>query len=640
MRQIYSIWTMLPVTCALGIASPVSAQDLSSFAVLAGSTITNTGPTVITGNIGVSPGSAITGFPPGIVLPPYAIYQNEAVSARAQSDLTTAYNLLAGRPATADLTGQDLGGQTLTAGVYNYSTSAQLTGTLTLDAQGDPNAVFIIKIGSTLTTASASSVQLINGAQGANVYFQVGSSATLGTETDFAGKIFALTSITLGNGADIDCGAALARNGAVTLDTNTISICTLAAATYASQLGSSSSANERAVSAAIDRFVAGGGTLPLTFQVLPATLSPKELAAAMTQLSGQAATGVAPGAMEAMDSFLSILSDKAFEDVRDAPVQEGRPDPVQRNTTISVLGYAPYQQSSQSPFGNIRSSEVKQPAPRLWSVWAAAYAGHTSTDGNSYAGSHNRSSRGAGIAAGVDYRVSADTKIGFALGGGSTRFSLANGLGSGASDMFQAAVYGRSNFGAAYVTAVAAYAWHDVNTHRVVTLGGNDVLGAQFNAHNAAGQLEAGYRFGWLTPYAAVGVQAFTTPYYAEQARNGVSLFALSYDGQTTIATRSQLGFRAEHTFVMSEDVALRLRVRVAWAHDFSDAPYVDASFQALPGSTFRVKGAARPADSLLLSTGAELKMGNGLSLAGLLDSQLASGSTSYAGRAQLRYTW
>ena len=473
MRQIRACWKMLPITCALGVATPAFAQDLSSFAILAGSTITNTGSTVITGSVGVSPGSAITGFPPGVVLPPYAIYQADAVSGQAQSDLTTAYNLLAGRPATADLTGQDLGGQTLTAGVYNYSTSAQLTGTLTLDAQGDSNAVFIIKIGSTLTTASASSVQLINGAQGRNVYFQVGSSATLGTETTFAGKIFALTSITLGTGADIACGAALARNGAVTLDTNTISICTLAAATYDSQLGSSASANQRAVSAAIDRFVAGGGPLPLAFQVLPGVLSPTELAAAMTQLSGEFGTGVAPAGMQAMDAFLSTLSDKAFEDERDAPAQE-RPELVQRNTTISVLGYAPYQQTRQGPFGSIRPSEFRpSPSSRLWSVWAAAYAQNTSTDGNSYAGSHNRSSRAAGIAAGVEYRVSADTKIGFALGGGNTRFGLANGSGSGASDVFQAAAYGRSNFGPAYLSAIVAYAWHDVNTHRVVALAGN-----------------------------------------------------------------------------------------------------------------------------------------------------------------------
>jgi hypothetical protein len=183
--------------------------------VLAGSTITNTGPTVISGtaanpgNLGVSPGSAITGFPPGILTGPGATtHANDAVAIQAQVDLITAYNNLAGRPTTVDLTGQNLGGKTLVPGVYNFSSSAQLTGALTLNGLGKPNSVFIFNIGSTLTTASASTISLINGAQGGNVFWRVGSSATLGTTTSFVGDILALTSITLNTGALITCGAA------------------------------------------------------------------------------------------------------------------------------------------------------------------------------------------------------------------------------------------------------------------------------------------------------------------------------------------------------------------------------------------------------------------------------------------------
>jgi hypothetical protein len=149
----------------------------ASFGVLAGSMVTNTNtPTIITGNVGVSPGSAVTGFPPGIVLGG-TIHAADAVALQAQSDDTIAYLNLAGRPVTQDLTGQNLGGKTLTAGVYGYTSSAQLTGTLTLDGQGNPNSVFIIKIASGLTTASSSRILLINGAQGGNVFFQVGASA-------------------------------------------------------------------------------------------------------------------------------------------------------------------------------------------------------------------------------------------------------------------------------------------------------------------------------------------------------------------------------------------------------------------------------------------------------------------------------
>jgi hypothetical protein len=192
-----------------------------SFAVLAGSTVTNTGPTTVTGDVGVSPGSAVTGFPPGNVTGG-TIHAADAVAAQAQSDATVAYNQLAGLGCNTNLTGQDLGGLTLTPGVYCFDTSAQLTGALVLDAQGDSGAVFVFKIGSTLTTASNSSVRMINGGRQCNVFWQVGSSATLGTSTAFSGNILALTSITVTTGASM-YGRALALNGAVTLDSNTLS---------------------------------------------------------------------------------------------------------------------------------------------------------------------------------------------------------------------------------------------------------------------------------------------------------------------------------------------------------------------------------------------------------------------------------
>lgn len=202
---------------------PAFAQTLgtaANFAVLGGSTVTNTGATVVAGDLGVSPGTAITGFPPGIVVG--TIHSADAVALQAQNDVTTAYNALAALACNTDLTGQDLGGLTLTPGVYCFSSSAQLTGTLTLDGLGNPNAIFVFQIGSTLTTASNSSVLLINSAQSCNVFWQVGSSATLGSATSFAGNILALTSIALTTRATVS-GRALARNGAVTMDTNSVS---------------------------------------------------------------------------------------------------------------------------------------------------------------------------------------------------------------------------------------------------------------------------------------------------------------------------------------------------------------------------------------------------------------------------------
>lgn len=204
-------------------AASVSLGTASNFAVLGGSTVTNVGTSIIVGDLGVSPGSAVTGFPPGIVTPPGTIYAADAVAFQAQVDNQATYTLLAGLAQTRDLTGQNLGGLTLTPGVYSFLSSAQLTGTLTLNNLGDPNALFVFQIGSTLTTASNSSVLVSNGGDYPNVFFQVGSSAILGTGTQFKGNILANTSITLNNGANIECGRALAQNGAVTLDTNNVS---------------------------------------------------------------------------------------------------------------------------------------------------------------------------------------------------------------------------------------------------------------------------------------------------------------------------------------------------------------------------------------------------------------------------------
>jgi hypothetical protein len=205
------------------LAPPATLGSAGTFTVLAGSTVTNTGATTtITGDVGVSPGTAITGLPPGQPTGG-AIHAGDPAAAAAQTALTTAYNDLAGRACGTNLTSVDLGGMTLAPGVYCFNTSAQLTGTLVLDGQGNPNAVFVFKVGSTLTTASNAAVTLTGGAQAANVFWQVGSSATLGTGTAFKGNIVALASVTLNTGASLS-GRALARSGAVTLDTNAITL--------------------------------------------------------------------------------------------------------------------------------------------------------------------------------------------------------------------------------------------------------------------------------------------------------------------------------------------------------------------------------------------------------------------------------
>ena len=208
-------------------AAPLAtAPDLgtaASFAVLGGSAVTNTGLSKLTGDLGVSPGTTVTGFGPGTLTG--TIYTGVAAKP-AQDAVTAAYNALLATEQTCDtdLSGQDLGGQILFPGVYCFSSSAQLTGILHLDANNISNPVWVFQIGSTLTTASNASVVFDNDGSSCNVFWQVGSSATLGTGTAFKGNILALTSITATTGATMS-GSALARNGAVTMDTNTISIC-------------------------------------------------------------------------------------------------------------------------------------------------------------------------------------------------------------------------------------------------------------------------------------------------------------------------------------------------------------------------------------------------------------------------------
>ena len=223
----------LRVACVVGLAAALLGGPLSSsavadtgvelgtaedFGVLAGQGVFNVGPSVVAGDLGTSPGNSVIGFPPGIVLG--NVHPGDGSAAGAQSDLITGYNDAASRPASTVLPG-DIAGLTLAPGTYVSLSSLALSSSVTLDAQGDPNAVFIFQAGSTLVTGSGSVVNLVNGTSPCNVFWQVGSSANLGTASSFAGTILALTSINLSTAATLN-GRAMARNGSVTMDTNLI----------------------------------------------------------------------------------------------------------------------------------------------------------------------------------------------------------------------------------------------------------------------------------------------------------------------------------------------------------------------------------------------------------------------------------
>ena len=256
--------------------APVGLGTAASYSVLGGQTVTNTGPTKLSGDLGVSPGTAITGFPPGTV--GGAKHAGDAQAAKAQSDLTIAYNDAAGRALTASVAG-DLVGKTLTAGVYKSTGPLALSGTVTLNGQGNPNAVFIFQVASTLITASASHVNVINGAQACHVFWQVGSSATLGTTSSFTGTIMALTSIAVQTGAQVQ-GRALARNGAVTLDNDTFTAANCATTPTPTSSASSSSPFTPGPGLSGDR--APGGGSPLKKILLGVALAVLGVAVAMS----------------------------------------------------------------------------------------------------------------------------------------------------------------------------------------------------------------------------------------------------------------------------------------------------------------------------------------------------------------------
>lgn len=614
------------------------AQELPSFAILAGSTITNTGPTTITGNIGLSPGSALTDN--GILTQTGETFIADEVAIRMQADLTTLYNVLASRPSTGNLTGQDLGGLTLTPGVYSFSGSAGLTGTdaLVLDGGGNANAVFIFNIESTLITGSASSIELIGNAQAGNVFFRVGSSATLGTTTAFQGQIVALADITLTTGAIIDCGAALARTGAVTLDTNTINICTIDAASFEDVLDEDDTPptdNAQAVADALDAYVDGGGVLPSGFAILALTLTPAELADALAQLSGEVATGVAPTGMQSMDSFLdTVMGGGMGLTPPDAAVPPGRtPDAP---GTVSTLGYGPLEPAgSNDPF--LAGDDAGR--GRSWNAWGGAYGSRGEIDGDDGTGSRQRTSTDFGVAFGIDHYVDPYSRIGIAFAAGGASFDLGDDVGSGDSDTYHVAIHARSDFDAAYIAGALAYGFSDVTTERTVTIAGTDRYAAHFDAHNVAGHLEAGYRIGWITPYAAVRGQAFMTPAYSERTVAGVSTFALDYEERTATSLRTELGAGAEWS-VPFDTGSLSLRARGAWGYDHDVDNTVDAAFQSIAGSDFTVEGATQDRHALLVSAGVGLGFHNGLYVAGSASGKLGMNTQIYSGNVKVGYAW
>ena len=396
--------------------------------------------------------------------------------------------------------------------------------------------------------------------------------------------------------------------------------------------------NQTNVANALSGFFNRTGGIPLVF----GTLTP----AGLTIASGELGAGIIQTAIKADDMFLNLMLDPSVAG-RAGGFASGPAAAQFAADDEEALAYAAKRKSSPAERDAYAMATkaphlAAQPLHR-WSVWGAAYGGSAVTDGNAIVGSHDTTSRAYGVVGGADYRVSPDALIGFALAGGATSYSVAEALGSGRSDLFQAGVFGRQNIGAAYLSAALAYGWHDVTTNRTVALAGADVLQAKFRAETFSGRFEGGYRFATplagITPYVAAQAISFNLPAYAEQVLAGAGLFALNYAAQTTTATRTELGLRTDKSFAVQNGI-FTLRGRAAWAHDYSSDRAVTAVFQTLPGAAFVVNGARANPDGALVSAGAEMKWLNGFSLAATFEGEFSGNTTSYAGKGVARYMW
>lgn len=394
--------------------------------------------------------------------------------------------------------------------------------------------------------------------------------------------------------------------------------------------------NQQSVANSINTFVNSGGSLPPGFANLLG-LTGGALGAALSQLSGEVATDADRGAFQLMSQFLGLILDPLVGG-RGATGPTGFASSADADFPLEVA--SAYTQALKTP--GMPFKAAPRSFDRPWSVWATSFGGANQTAGDPVVGSNSVAARDLGFAAGADYRPSSDTVLGFALAGGGTNWGLAQGLGSGRSDAFQAGVYGSRHWGAAYLVAAAAFADHWFSTNRTA-LG--DQLTANFNGQSLGARLEAGYRYGsfgmgvvGVTPYAALQAQSFHTPSYAETDLSGGGL-GLNYSAMDATDTRSELGARFDDPSTFS-GLPLILRGRVAWAHDWVSNPALGAVFQALPGAAFTVNGATPPKDSALTTASAELKIRPDWSLTGKFDGEFAKGSQTYAGSGTLRWSW
>ena len=364
------------------------------------------------------------------------------------------------------------------------------------------------------------------------------------------------------------------------------------------------------------------------------TLTP----AGLTQAADEIETAPEETTFDAMGQFMDHLTEHPFVNLTGgAGVAPG---------ASVALAYAENTYAATETDGSAMFSRVLPEAPGTplrWSVWATGFGGSQSTSGNAAVGSTDTTSHIFGTEVGADYLVSPNTIAGFALAGGGTNFSV-SGSGSGHSDLFQVGAYVRHNIGDAYITVALAYGWQDITTDRFVTIAGFDHLHSAFNANAWSGRLEGGYRFvapwvGGITPYAGGQFTTLGLPAYSESAVSGSDAFGLAFRAQRVTDGRSEFGIRTDKSFAIG-NATLTLRGRLAWAHDFNPDSALAATFEALPGTSFVVNGAAQARDAALTTASVEMDWRNGWSVAATFEGEFSGVTRSYAAMGLVRYSW
>lgn len=359
--------------------------------------------------------------------------------------------------------------------------------------------------------------------------------------------------------------------------------------------------------------------------------------AGLTLASGELATGVQQTTIDAMGMFMSTMTDPFVAGGAGWPSSDGRASRAYASAPRTKTGDA--RDALAAMPGAVPATEFD----RRWGVWAEAFGGARSTAGNNILGSSTLTDRVYGSAVGADYRWSADTLLGFAMAGGGTGFSLANGLGGGRSDLFQAGVHAYHRIGAVYLSAALAYGWQDVTTDRTLAVAGMERLRAGFQANVFSGRLEGGYRFAtpWagFTPYAAGQFVTLDLPAYAEDVLAGSNILALNYASRGETASLSELGLRADKSFALDRAV-LTLRGRAAWVHNFNTGRSAAATLQVLPEASFLVRGATLASDAARTTASVDVTWINGWSVAGTFEGEFSGTSTSLAGKGTVSYQW